>query len=89
MEVTPDQWQRWLDDLKSKLSVDEDFRRAFQATPGKAVSTLGVPNELIGPLISQANHDVAASTPPDRPGEKAGERSERRWADLDDDGTTG
>jgi hypothetical protein len=85
MEVTPDQWQRWLDALSTRLSVDEDFRRAFQATPGKAVSALGVPNEHIGPLISKAIQTLGSAAVIDFDGAEPSQTSERRWADLDDD----
>ncbi len=88
MEVTPVEWERWLNNLNEKLSTDEDFRRAYLATPGKAVGALGVPNELIGPLITEANQRFDPSASPDTRDRAHSDGSERRWADLDDEPDT-
>ena len=42
----------WLDTLTEKLAVDEEFRRMFETTPGKAANSLGIPYEDFQALMA-------------------------------------
>jgi hypothetical protein len=57
----------WLDMLNEKLATDEDFRRLFERTPGKAANSIGIPYDAFKALLAE---------------QCASDRTPGRWADY-------
>ena len=75
METNDPAVPSWIDALVDALTHDDDFRRMFERTPGKAAHSLGVPFDEFRSLMA-----AAASTSPDAAGsadeaDPAGERA--------------
>ena len=51
----------WLDTLTEKLALDDDFRRMFERTPGKASNSIGIPYEDFKALLAASRNPADAA----------------------------